>query len=497
MSFVSLSFLAFLIVALICYFAAPRKLRWCVLLASSYVFYWILGGLFAISIISGTIVTVYVSGLWAGSLREKKASRALRRAPLAICLTLNIGMLVFFKFSGAIVPSLGTLLIPGVSFYTFQSSGYLIDIYTGKVKPEQNPFRLALFLSFFPQLIQGPISRHGEIADDLCAGHGWDWERARSGAQRIIWGYFTKFLVANHAATLVGTVFSNYSNFGGTIIIFALFAYSIQIYADFAGGINIALGVAEIVGVKMPENFFQPFFANSLADFWRRWHITLGRWFKDYLFYPLALSSALSKVGKLSRKILGMRFGKMFQPCLATFFVFFAVGIWHGSGWHILLFGFLNGIIISASLFMEPFFKKLRVKTRIDGGKSGFGRVFAALRTLAILMFLRYFIRSASLTEALLMIRQTALHPRVRELWNGTMLKLGLGSRDYIVFALGTGIVLARDYLTETGNKCAQIINDSKPVIQFAILLAALLSIIFLGVYSRDALSANFIYAQY
>jgi len=498
MSLDSTSFLLFLAIAFICYFAAPRRARWCVLLAASYCFYWIIGGLFAVSIISFTVITVYFSGHWAGVLREKKATRAARRAPLAICLTVNIGLLVFFKFSNVIIPSLGLLLIPGVSFYTFQASGYLIDIYTGKVgQPERNPLKLALFLSFFPQLVQGPISRHGEIASDLFAGHGWDWERARSGVQRIIWGFFIKLVVANYAAAVVNPVYSTYWDYGGAVIFFGVLMYCIQIYADFAGGINIALGAAVIVGVKLPENFFQPFFASSLADFWRRWHITLGKWFKDYLFYPLALSSAFGKVGKRARKLFGARAGKMFAPCIATFCVFFAIGIWHGSGAHILVFGFLNGIIISASLYLEPFFEKLRLKTRIDGGRGGFGRVFAALRTLAILVFLRYFVRANSLAAALFMLRRTVYHPRFYELWDGTLLGFGLDGMDYLVFMVGIAVILARDFITESGRNCGQIINSFKPVIQFALLLIAVLSIVILGFYSDNADLSDFIYARY
>jgi len=488
----------FLSIALICYFAVPRRARWCVLLIASYCFYWILGGLFAISVISFTILTVYASGLWASALREKKAARAMRRAPLAVCLTLNIGLLVFLKFSGVVFPSLGLLLIPGVSFYTFQASGYLIDIYTGKVGvPERNPLKLALFLSFFPQLVQGPISRHGEIAADLYAGHGWDWDRARSGVQRIIWGLFMKLLVANYAAAVVNPVYSTFWEYGGAVIVFSVLMYCIQIYADFAGGINIALGAAVIVGVKLPENFYQPFFANSLADFWRRWHITLGKWFKDYLFYPLALSSLLSKVGKLARKVFGMRFGKMFAPCLATFCVFFAVGIWHGSGAHILVFGFLNGIIISSSLFLEPVYEKLRRMTRINGAMSGFGRIFAALRTLAVLGFLRYFVRAGSLSAALLMLQRTVYHPRLYELWDGTLMGFGLDGMDYLVFSVGTAAILARDFITESGRKCSQMINGMHPAIQFAVLLAAILGIVVFGYYSDNADLTDFIYAQY
>jgi len=497
MSFVSWSFLLFLAVVIACNFVSPRRVRWCVLLAASYVFYWFLGGWFAMSAVSFTILTVYASGLWAGSLRRRGASRKARRAPLAVCLTLNFGLLLFFKYSSSFVPSLGALLIPGISFYTFQASGYLIDIYKGKVTAERNPLKLALFLSFFPQLIQGPISRHSEIASDLFNGNKWDWERARSGIQKIIWGYFMKMVVADRAALLVGTVFDNFTLYGGVVILLSIFVYSVQIYADFSGGINIAVGVAEIIGVKMPENFRQPFFANSLSDFWRRWHITLGSWFKDYLFYPIALSAPFAKIGKLARKLFGKRTGKMFQPCLATFVAFFAIGIWHGTGAHIMLFGLLNGVIISAALFMEPLMERMRSKTRIDGRKSGFGRVFAALRTLALLMFLRYFARASSLGEVWALLEQTALHPRLRELWNGMLLGLGLNITDLIVLSVGTVLIFIRDFVTETGRDCGKILNAARPALQFIVLFAALLSIVLFGIYSGVTLSATFIYAQY
>ena len=497
MSFISLEFLIFLAVVFICYFAFPKKARWVVLLAASFTFYWLAGGLFATSIIGLTILTVYGAGLWAGAQRKNNASRAARRAPLAICLTLNLGLLAFMRYSDIIFPSMGLLLITGVSFYTFQACGYLIDVYSGKAKPERNPLRFALFVSFFPQLIQGPISRHSEIAEDMYAGHGWDWERTRSAVQRIIWGYFMKLLVADYASVVVSAVFKDYWELGGAVIVLTLLLYSIQIYADFAGGINIALGIAEIFGIKPPENFNQPFFATSLADYWRRWHITLGRWFKGYMFYPLALSPLLARFGKFSRKYFGSRVGKMLQPCVATFCVFFAVGVWHGAGTDTLVFGLLNGTLISLSLFMQPFFEKLRARTHIDGTKNGFGRVFAALRTLALIMFLRYFLRADSLGVALVMIKRTAYHPRLYELWDGTLLKFGLNLQEYLVFIAGTVVLFVRDFITETGRKCNQWINGLMPVTQFVLLLVALLSIIIFGVYSSEAVSADFIYANF
>ena len=495
MSFVSPSFLIFLIVALLCFFIAPRKFRWGLLLLFSYVFYWFVGGLFALSAITFTILTVYASGLWAGKLREKKAKPALRRLPLALCLVANFGLLAFFKFSNIVLPSLGLLLIPGISFYTFQAAGYLIDIYTGKAKPERNILKTALFLSFFPQLVQGPISRNSDIASDLYAGHSWDWERARSGVQRIIWGYFMKLVIANYAAPIVNAVFSEYWEYGGAVIIFGVLAYCIQIYADFAGGINIALGIAKIVGVNPPENFRQPFFASSLPDFWRRWHITLGTWLRDYLFYPIILSKPMNKLGKFLRKTLGSKVGKLLPPCLATFCVYLVVGIWHDLSWNFVVFGLLNGIVISISLFAEPLMVKLRKKTGIDGSKPGFGRVFAALRTFAILGIFRYFARASSLGTALVMIRQTVRHPRIYELWNGVLLNLGLDYSGFFVLLFGVIVLLVRDFITERGKDCGTVLNESKPVLQFVILLIALASILFFGIYSGEAHSANFIYA--
>jgi len=497
MSFISWQFLLFIFIVFTIYFASPRRLRWCILLLSSYVFYWFLGGLFGVSAISFTVLTVYASGLWANSLREKKAKLALRRAPLAVCLTLNFGLLAFLKFSPFLLPASGSLMIPGISFYSFQAAGYLIDVYSGKAKVERNPFKAALFLSFFPQLIQGPISRHSEIAGQLLEGRGWDWERSRSGMQRIIWGCFMKLVIADYAAPIVNTVFSDYGSHGGFIIIFAVLAYCIQIYADFAGGINIALGIAKIIGIELPENFRQPFFATSLADFWRRWHITLGRWLREYLFYSLALSKIMGKLGKRMRKIFGNRAGRIIPSCIATFCVYIVVGVWHSTGRHFPVFGILNGILISTALFAEPWMVKLRLKTKIDGSKPGFGTVFATLRTFAIFGILRFFARAESPRVALDMLKHTVLHPRLREYWNGALMKLGLDGKGFIVLAAGTIVLLARDYITERGTDCGKKLNEARPVVQFVFVLAALASIVLLGLYSNSVFSATFIYAGY
>ncbi|MDR1217655.1 MAG: hypothetical protein LBJ99_03605 [Oscillospiraceae bacterium] len=497
MSFVAPQFLLFLAVSLLGYFLAPQRWRWPVLLAASYVFYWFSGGVFAVAVISFTSLSTYLSGLWAHRLRTREAVRALRRLPLAVCVAANFGLLAFFKFSDRLAPSLGLLLIPGISFYTFQAVGYLVDIYRGKLAPERNPLKFALFLAFFPQLIQGPISRHSEIAEALYAGSGWDWERARLGATKLIWGYFLKILIADIAAVPVEAVFSGYASHGGAVIAFGAVLYRLQIYADFAGGIYIAQGIADFVGVSLPDNFRQPFFARTLTDYWRRWHITLGAWLKDYLFYPIALSKPLGKLGRLARRVFGPRLGKILPASVATFAVYLVMGVWHGSKWKSVAFGLFNGGIITLSLCIEPAIAALRARTGIDGQKPGFWRVFAAVRTFIIVMALSYLARAASFMTAVAMYARTAAHFRPWELWDGSLAALGLGAADYALLIFCTALLFARDALAERSERPWERLCAAKPAAQFALLFVLLGLITLFGIYRTGYVAAEFIYAQY
>jgi D-alanyl-lipoteichoic acid acyltransferase DltB (MBOAT superfamily) len=501
LSFTSVKFPLFLAAALVCYFAAPPKLRRFVLLTASYVFYWFAGGLYALGVISFTTISVWLAGLWAGRLRAAKAARSARRAPLALCLTVNFGLLVLFKYCGKLLPGVELMLIPGISFYTFQSAGYLIDVYKGKAAPERNPLKFALFVSFFPQLIQGPISRYGEIADSLSSGPGWDFERARRGVRRVIWGYFMKLAIADVAAVPVGAVFGNYEAYGGAVIAAAAVLYSVQVYADFAGGINIALGVAEIVGVNLPENFNNPFFARSLPDFWRRWHITLGLWLKDYLFYPIAISKPMGKLGSLARRALGVNLGKLAPASVATFAVYIVMSVWHGVSWRSLAFGLLNGGIITLSLYCEPLYARLRKLTGLDGAKPGVGSAFAILRTFFLLTFLRYFARAGSFMAALGMLGRTVLRLRPAELWDGTLMTLGLGAREYILLGVSTALLLLRDTAAErgagSGRSPEDALDTSRGIAQYAVLVLVFALIAYCGIYREGYVASGFIYANY
>lgn len=204
------------------------------------------------------------------------------------------GLLGVLKYTNFIVQNIDQLfhtdfgpfhlLLPiGLSFYTFQSAGYILDVYWNRCEPEKNVFRFALFVSFFPQILQGPIGRFDRLTKTLYAEHEFDWQRIERGVQRIIWGFFKKMLIADTAAVFVDAIFNQYQTYNG-IAILGVLAYSAQLYADFSGGVDVVIGVAELFGVEMDENFKRPYFAVSITDFWHRWHITLGTWMKDYVF---------------------------------------------------------------------------------------------------------------------------------------------------------------------------------------------------------------------
>ena len=304
MSFTSLTFLAFLAGLIVLYYVLPRKLQWVLLLAASCAFY-LCGGAKTIGYLAFTALTTYTAGRRLGVLnahwraldaqekKQQKCAHDRRRkgAVWLVCL-LNFGVLFALKYwaflAGALSRRTGLhifapeLLMPvGVSFYTFQSIGYVVDCYRGKVQPQKNFAKYALFVSFFPQIVQGPIGRYDALAPQLLAEHTLDWENIRGGLQLALWGYFKKLLLAERTAALVNTVFASPESYGGALLVLGVLGYCVQLYCDFSGGIDISRGAAQMLGITMAENFQRPIFARSLTEYWRRWHISLGSWMRD------------------------------------------------------------------------------------------------------------------------------------------------------------------------------------------------------------------------
>ena len=379
MLFTSFEFLAFVALLLLGYYLIPRRGQWVLLLAASMVFYWLAGPKYLIFLLVTAASTWGVALLMSRNLRAQGAmlesngtawstdermafmagEKKKRFRMLVLGLLLNFGILAVLKYTGFAVHNLNrvlhtfgaentlkipSLLLPmGISFYTFQSMSYLIDVYREKTEAQRNPAKFLLFVSYFPQLVQGPISRYPDLGPQLTAGHAFDARVFRRGLERVLWGYFKKLVIADRALIVIQSLLDEPQNYRGMYVLLMILLYTVQIYADFTGGIDITIGLSEALGIQLTENFNRPFLSRSTKEYWNRWHITMGTWFTDYIFYPLSVCKPMQKLSKLSRAKLGNAVGKRIPVYLATVATWFLTGLWHGAGWNCMGTSQLSG----------------------------------------------------------------------------------------------------------------------------------------------------------
>ena len=393
MAFTSAWFLLFAALTLLVYYLVPKRVQWWVLLAASYGFYAYAGAHYLLFILFTTLVSYVIARImqrradaedaFVESHRdtleksERKAYRAKEKKKrfsiLLLGLFLTLGVLAVLKYTGFVLSginsmvssfgyqpfSIPSLLLPlGISFYTFQSVGYLIDVYRKKAKAERNLAKFALFVSFFPQLIQGPISRFSDLGSQLYAPHSFDGQGFGAGLIRVVWGYFKKVVVADTAMIAVRTLVTENATYNGAYVFLLILLYSAQIYGDFTGGIDITIGLSEMMGIRLAENFNRPFASRSTKEYWRRWHITMGSWFTDYIFYPLSVTPSMQKLSKWSRAKLGESVGKRIPVYTATIVTWFLTGLWHGAGMNFIVWGLLNCLVILVSQELQPLYNR-------------------------------------------------------------------------------------------------------------------------------------------
>ena len=379
MSLVSTGFLVFLLVGVIVYYLIPKKAQWAWLLILSYAYYLCSGYKTVVFILLTTIVT-FTSGILLertednldkslkadGLAREdkkalKEKAKTYKKRVVVLALLLVFGVLAVVKYHNfaienvnGIIKAFGgngristfTLLLPlGISFYSFQSISYVIDVYRGKVKACNNIFKYALFVSYFPQITQGPIGRYDRLAPQFLAEHKYDLAVIQHGLQRMAWGLFKKFIIADRAGVVSDLVFNNPGQYHGIYVIIGVLAYCAQLYGDFAGGIDMVMGASEMFGIHLDDNFRQPFFSHSIGEFWRRWHMTLGGWFRDYLYIPLG-----------GNRVSVLRW------CFNMFVVWLLSGLWHGAGWNFALWGLYFGVFLSAEKLIGKKWKERSFK---------------------------------------------------------------------------------------------------------------------------------------
>lgn len=527
MAFTSAAFLLFVLITVISYFIVPKTKRWIVLLIASFAFY-LLSSPRTFIFVLITAVTTFVGAIKVGqyesSYKEyiklnketldketkkklKAKNQRCKKMVLLIIMLINFGLLAFLKYFRIYInefaESMGLedifkagFLIPlGISFYTFQSIGYLIDVYRGKYKPDTNLAKFALFVSFFPQIVQGPISRYDQLAGQLYEGHSFDYTRFKFGVQLILWGFFKKLVIADRVGILVDQVFDNYTQYEGFILILGVLCYTIQIYADFSGGMEIARGISQILGIDLVKNFERPYFSTSIPEFWRRWHITLGHWCRDYIFYTISLSPTFGKIGKKSRKILGDRVGKLFPVIIAQLMTFLTIGIWHGAEFKYIAYGLYQAIFIIGGILFEPYIEKLTQLLRINT-KAFSWKLFQIIRTFVLIVIGRYFSRGASFSAAIYMMKESLVfNPQV--FFNGGVLNLGLNSADYILLFMCIIVWIGISIIQECGIDVREKLAEQNLVFRWIIYVIALAVVLIFGIYGSEYDATGFIYRTF
>lgn len=539
MTVTSINFFVFIALTIIAYFALPiKKQKWVVLLVASYIFYLFAGYKYAAFIVFTTVSTYLIArwidrisrkskGIlkknksdWDRETKKKHKNRTKRnkRAVMALCLVLNFGILAFLKyynfFSGSLndifgafgmsfsLPTLKLFLPLGISFYTFQAMGYIVDVYREKFPAERNIAKFALYVSFFPQIIQGPISFYDQLAHQLYEPHRMDFTRFKYGCELILWGYFKKLVIADRAVIVINTVVTDYASQNGTTLTFTVLLYALQLYADFSGGIDISRGIAQILGIDMAENFRRPYFSKSINEYWRRWHITLGAWMKEYVFYPLSLSggflaaSKKMKATRIGKTGAGSHIAKVFPTAVASLIVFLIVGVWHGASWKYVAFGLWNGGVIMLSILMKPLFENALRKLRINPQSAMWG-LFQIIRTFIIVCVGYVFDIAPSFRQAVRTFAVIAMGQNV----NGFIRQfnaLGLKSLDYLIIFVGLIVIFVSSVIQEKTNKQIRLLLDHKSFwLRYILILLGITLVLTFGIYGPGYNSADFVYAQF
>ena len=499
MDVLSFRFLIFVCAFLLLYFLVPKKVQWYLILLANVVFYLFSGAWYILFLIFTSVIT-FVSALKlekynitcrseltsAGNAAEKKAINAKykskKKTLCTIAVILGLGVWVVLKFGNFFIDNINavigifsnevqissmSIILPlGISFYTFHAIGYMIDVYRGKYPAEHNFLRFFTFVSFFPHIIQGPFSRFEKLGVQLFEEHSFDYDRFCKGLARILFGVFKKAVIADKLGISINSIVLNYQDYNGIYIIFAMLMYGVQLYCDFTGYMDIMCGICQIMGIELAENFKQPYFSKSIDEYWRRWHITLGHWYRDYIFYPVSMSGFCQKIGKNARKKWGPKMGKLLPGYIALILVWTGTGLWHGATWTNVIWGYLNLLIIVCTMQFEDSYNKFKAKLHIKETTRWFN-VFRMIRTYLLITLIRYFGVNSTMpvSASFGMLKKTFGGLDFSLLTKPLSLFVGMSTLEIIFAVLGTVTVFTVDVLSYNGRwgsakaKCPTILR--------------------------------------
>ena len=485
MLFNSLDFAVFFPVFFVLYWLVAKRIRLrnVFILASSYLFYGWWDWRFLFLIIASSFVDFFI-----GKKLYKTEKKEIRKTLLLISLVFNLGLLFYFKYTNFFIDSfiesfrffggsidsftLKIVLPVGISFYTFQTLSYTIDVYRKQLKPTKDWLAFFSFVAFFPQLVAGPIERASHLLPQFYKTYKFDYQKMRSGFLLIAFGLFKKMVIADRLSILVNQVYNNPSDYSGSSLLVATVFFAFQIYCDFSGYSDIAIGIARSLGFDLMKNFDSPYFSKSITEFWRRWHISLSTWFRDYVYIPLG----------------GSRDGK-YKTYLNLFLVFVVSGLWHGAAITFVIWGFIHGIIIvlekATKKIKQQFYKNIKIEPNNLLESILFGFI-----TFAIVDFAWIFFRANSFTDAKYIISNLFNFSKSISLY-----KLGLTKNEFLIAIMSIVLLLLFDFIHKKYNSIA-ILNKIPFYFRSVIYVIIIFTIVIFGIYGDDNVS-EFIYFQF
>lgn len=497
MLFNSTGFLIFFPIVVLCYFLIPRKYRYLWLLAASYYFYASWNPAYLLLIFATTAVS------WAGGLLIDKDNRSgkthSRKWYLAVCVIWDLGVLFFFKYIAFIInaftegmalfgvsvtaPVYDVVLPVGISFYTFQALGYVIDVCRRDIPAEKNFLRYALFISFFPQLVAGPIERSKNLMHQLKEEHNFDLERIKSGLLLMGWGFFQKLVIADRIAILVTEVYDNYPSYSGLQICLATVLFAFQIYCDFGGYSDIAVGAARVLGFNLTKNFKSPYYATSVSEFWRSWHISLTTWFRDYIYIPLGGN----RCGRL----------KKYRNILLTFSL---SGLWHGAGWNYVAWGLLNGLYQVVGDMTKQLRGRLKEALHIRT-ECGSYHLLQGLVTFVFVDIAWLFFRADNMTAACRMIRQSVANIGLLTFFDPNNIfginTMALPQKDFFVLLVSLIALMLVDYWKKQKKDIKGALDRQNIWFRWLVYYGLIFAVVIFGVYGPEYDASTFIYFQF
>lgn len=506
---------------------APQKARGRVLLIASYLFVFLRSGWALLYLIETTLVTYgFAWGigrqfarrdeLLASSSQPKSEIKKTYRKRTKILLWVGalwvLGLLVALNYLGyfvdvgiSLLDAIGidvSMTLPpthspvGISFYTLMALSYLFDVYREVIPSDKNLGRVALYLCFFPHILEGPFARYNQTAHSAWKGECIRVANIYPALLRMAIGYYKKGVIADRLNLYVATVFSDYANFDGPIIALGAVLFTIQLYCDFAGCMDIALGVGMLFGVEYPENFRHPFSSQTTSEFWQRWHITLGQWFKDYVYYPVSLSKPMKRLTTKARKRWGNRYGPLLASGVALFCVWLCNGLWHGAGSQYLFFGMYYFVIIWLGGFIEPAAQAWALKHNIKRNQLPY-RAFRVARTLVIVVIGEMFFRASSFSDGLAMFRIMLTNHSLDYFTSGQVFDVLLNRADFAV-ALGAFVfVILADHAVNRGNNLFKLLCAQGTVVRWGLWVLLVMFNVFFAAYGFGYVAVDPMYAQF